>query len=105
MNYEVIIGNQAQADLREIYTHIAFGLQSRMNAARQIDRIEEEIMSLSEMPERYKRYDREPWFSRKTHVVTVDHFCVFYQVNRDNGTVNVLRVLYGGRNIEAELRG
>ena len=103
MSYEVIISDQAQADLRNIFEHIAFGLQSKINAARQIDRIEEEILSLSEMPERYKRYDREPWFSRNTHMVTVDHFCVFYQVDRDGGRVYVLRVLYGGRDIEAEL--
>ena len=103
MSYEVIISNQAQADLREIFAHIAFGLQSKINAARQIDRIEKEIMSLSEMPERYKRYEREPWFSRNTHMVTVDRFCVFYQVGRNSGTVYILRVLYGGRDIEAEL--
>ena len=103
MSYEVIISDQAQADLREIFAHIAFGLQSKINAARQIDRIEKEIMSLSEMPERYKRYEREPWFSRNTHMVTVDRFCVFYQVDRDSDTVYILRVLYGGRDIEAEL--
>ena len=103
MSYEVIISNQAQADLRDIFAHIAFGLQSKINAARQIDRIEKEIMSLSEMPERYKRYDREPWLSRNTHMVTVDRFCVLYQVDRDNGMVCILRVLYGGRDIEAEL--
>lgn len=103
MSYEVIISDQAQADLREIFAHIAFGLQSKINAARQIDRIEKEIMSLSEMPERYKRYEREPWFSRNTHIMTVDRFCVFYQVDRDSDTVYILRVLYGGRDIEAEL--
>lgn len=103
MSYEVIISDQAYTDLREIFAHIAFGLQSRINAARQIDRIEKEIMSLSEMPERYKRYDREAWFSRNTHMMTVDRFCVFYQVDRNSGTVCFLRVLFGGRDIETEL--
>ena len=103
MSYEVIISDKAQADLREIFAYIAYGLQSRINATRQIDRIEKEIMSLSEMPERYKRYNREPWFSRNTHWVTVDHFCVFYQVDQSSGKVHVLRILFGGRDIDAEL--
>ena len=104
MSYEIIISNKAQEDLREIFAYIAYGLQSRINATRQIDRIEKEIMSLSEMPERYKRYNREPWFSRQTHWVTVDRFCVFYQVDRNSSKVHVLRILFGGRDIEAALR-
>ena len=67
MSYEVIISDKAQADLREIFAYIAYGLQSRINATRQIDRIEKEIMSLSEMPERYKRPESVKLEIAKTH--------------------------------------
>ena len=57
MSYVVEMTDQARTDLRSIYEYIAFALQSRINADRQLDRIEREILSLSELPERYKVLD------------------------------------------------
>ena len=54
MSYVIEMTDQARTDLRGIYEYIAFALQSKINADRQLDRIEREILSLSEMPERYK---------------------------------------------------
>ena len=30
----------------------------------------------------------------------MDHYCVFYLPDRETGTVDILRVLYGGRDID-----
>ena len=46
MSYEVMTTKQADDDLRGIYEYIAFELCSPDNAAGQLDRLEEHILSL-----------------------------------------------------------
>ena len=61
MIYEVEVSEQADRDLREIFENIAFELQSPENAIGQLDRLEEQILSLDAMPKRYRKYKKEPW--------------------------------------------
>ncbi len=103
MSYAVVISEQAEADLRGIFEYIAFELQSIQNAKGQLSRIEQNIYSLDEMPERYRRYDKEPWLSRDLRIMPVDHFCVLYIPDSGKCIVNIVRVMYGGRDIDAEL--
>ena len=103
MSYAVEMSDTAQSDIREIFSYIASDLQSSINAYIQIQRIEKEILSLSEMPDRYQRHGIEPWFSRNIRLVTVDSYCIFYHVDRKKETVLIIRVLYGGMDIEAAL--
>ena len=51
MIYELKVSEQADSDLREIFEYIAFELQSPQNASGQIDRLEEQILSLDTMPD------------------------------------------------------
>ena len=54
MSYEVTLTPEAKHDLREIYRYIAVELQSEQNANGQLDRLEESILKLDEMPERFR---------------------------------------------------
>lgn len=103
MRYDVRISNQAEADLRSIFEYIAFELQSVQNAVGQLDRLEESILSLDQMPDRYRAYEKEPWHSRGLRVMPVDKYLVFYIPNHDAKVVNIVRVMYGGRDIGAQL--
>ncbi len=103
MSYEIRMTPQAQDDLRGIFEYIAFTLQSPQNAAGQLDRLEESIDSLGQMPERFRVYDKEPWRSRNLRIMPVDHYLVFYIPNREEETVTVIRVMYGGRDIDRQL--
>lgn len=103
MSYVIEMTDQARTDLRGIYQYIAFALQSKINADRQLDRIEREILSLSEMPERYKILDLGFEAAKTVRMVAVDRYCVIYHVVKELGTVQILRILYGGRDIPAEL--
>ena len=104
MSYVVEMTDQARTDLRGIYEYIAFALQSEINADHQLDRIEREILSLSEMPERYKVLDLDFETGKTVRMVTVDRYCVIYHVAKERGAVQILRILYGGRDMEAELK-
>lgn len=53
MIYEVEVSEQADSDLRGIFEYIDFELQSPENASGQLDRLEEQILSLDTMGECY----------------------------------------------------
>ena len=93
---------EAQWEWR-IHEYIAYELQSPENASGQLDRIEKLIMSLDYMPERYRFYDRGPWKSRGLHIVPVGNYCVLYIVDNGDMTFSFMRVMYGGRDINAQL--
>ena len=103
MIYEVEVSKQADSDLRGIFEYIAFELQSPENASGQLDRLEEQILSLDTMPERYRKYEKEPWNSRGLRVLPVDNYVVLYIPDSDKKVVTILRVMYTGRDIDNQL--
>ena len=103
MTYEIHMTPEAKEDLASIFRYIAYTLQSIQNAAGQLDRLEKAIASLNQMPERFRIYEKEPWRSRNLRIMTVGHYLVFYIPNHDEGKVTILRVLYGGRDIDRQL--
>ena len=103
MIYEVELSEQADSDLRGIFEYISFELQSPENAIGQLDRLEEQILSLDTMPERYRKYEKEPWKSRGFRVLPVDNYVVLYIPDSDKKVVTILRVMYAGRGIDNQL--
>lgn len=103
MNYEVRLTTEAENDLRGIFEYIALDLQSVQNAVGQLDRLEQGIASLSRMPERFRLYEKEPWHSRNLRIMPVDNYLVFYIPEHKEQIVKVMRVMYGGRDVERQL--
>lgn len=99
--YTVIYSPQALDDLKDIYSYIAFELLVPDTAKKQVDRIRAEIRSLDFMPTKFAIVDWEPWKSMKMHKFPVDNFVVFYLIDSDTLTVTIVRIFYGGRNIES----
>ncbi|WP_310604362.1 type II toxin-antitoxin system RelE/ParE family toxin [Anaerosporobacter sp.] len=64
MSYSIVLTEQADSDLRGIYEYIAFSLLEPEYATAQLGRLENNILSLAEMPQRFKLYEKEPWYSR-----------------------------------------
>ena len=104
MKYEVFTTEQAATDLRAIFEYIAYDLLAGQNALNQLDRLEQAILSLDEMPERYHLYDKEPWKERNLRIMPVDGYLVFYIPRSEEKTVTVIRVMYGRRDIDAQLK-
>lgn len=104
MIYRVELSEQADADLRGIFEYIAFELLSPENALGQLERLEQSIMGLDQMPERFQTYDSEPWKNYGLRKMPVDNYCVFYIPDKDNGVVTVIRVMYDGQNIDEQLK-
>ena len=103
MIYEVEVSEQADSDLRGIFEYIAFELQALENASGQLERLEEQILSLDTIPERYRKYEKEPWKTRGLRVLPVDNYVILYIPDSDKKVVTILRVMYAGRDIGNQL--
>ena len=103
MTFEVRITETAQKDLEEIFDYISVELQNPLAADRILTCLEGEILGLDTMPERFRLYPSEPWHSRGLRVMKVEHYLVFYLTDKEENTVTVIRVMYGGRDTETEL--
>ena len=55
------------------------------------------------MPQRHPLYVNEPWHSRGIRVLPVKNFMIFYLPDEIRKTVTVIRIMYGGRNIDEQL--
>lgn len=99
-SYSVAYSPAAKDDLKNIYLYIAFNLNIPEIAENQVNRIRKVICSLAFMPSKYEVVDWEPWKSMDMHKVPVDNFVVFYAIKTDKHIVTVVRIFYGGRNVE-----
>ena len=98
--YSVAYSSEAKDDLMSIYSYIAFELKMSDTAEKQINRIREKIRALNLMPARYSPVKWEPWKSMGMHCMPVDNLIVYYLVDENNSMVTVVRIFYGGRNVE-----
>lgn len=48
-------------------------------------------------------FEKEPWYSRGLRQLPVDNFIIFYIPSIEDGIVTVIRVMYGGRDIDDQL--
>ena len=103
MIFDVSYSAEARQDLRDIYEYIAYELLVPETAARQAERIMKAARSLEQIPMRYRLYEREPWHSQGLRVLPVDNYLVFYLPDETNATVSIIRIMYGGRDIENQL--
>lgn len=62
-----------------------------------------EIRGLDEMPMRFRLYEDEPWHSRGLRFFPVDNYLVFYLPKEFTNTVDIIRIIYGGRDIRRQL--
>jgi len=103
MIYSVEISGQAEKDLKGIYEYISFVLLSPTNASKQLQQIFTAISKLDYMPERYSKYEKEPWQSRGLRQMPVNNYIVFYLVNNETLTVTVTAVMYKKRECQLHL--
>lgn len=104
MKYKVELTKQADIDLRAIYEYIAFTLQEAEIAVRQLEKIQKGILSLDEMPERFRIFEKELWRSRELRQMPIENFIIFYITNSKDKTVTIIRVMYGKRDIDKGLK-
>ena len=103
MSWKINYSEQALEDLKSIYEYIAYELLVPDAAAKQVNRIMQSVKELDEMPMRYKVFEEEPWKSKQLRSYPVNNFVVFYLPKEETNTVYIVRIIYGGRDIEQQL--
>ncbi|MBR4860607.1 MAG: type II toxin-antitoxin system RelE/ParE family toxin [Firmicutes bacterium] len=104
MMYSVVITKQAEEDLHGIFEYISFTLYEPGYAAHKLQKLEQAISRLNYMPERYKKYEEEPWAKIGLRKMPVDNYNIFYFVDNEIEQVTVLRILYSKRDETKQLR-
>lgn len=103
MSYDVFYTAKARGDLEEIYEYIAFNLHEPVTAGKMYQNIITAVHTLETFPLRNALYENEPWRSRGLRKLPVKNFLVFYTVNEEKNAVNVIRIMYGARDLEKHL--
>lgn len=103
MIFNVVYTSEARQDLRDIYEYIVYELLVPETAAGQVDRIMKAARSLEQMPMRHRRYEEEPWHSQGLRFLPVDNYLIFYLPDETNNVVNIIRIMYGGRDVKKQL--
>jgi len=99
--WHIDIVDSAENDLREIYEYIANTLLEPQIALKLIRRIKSKILKLDTSPTMYAIYPTEPWKSRGLRRVNSGNYAIFF-IPTENGkqTVTIIRIIYGGRDID-----
>ena len=103
MSWTVVYTEDASQDLQDIYKYISEVLVEPVVAQRQIDRIMDAIDSLNNMPLRHHLYDNETWRIKGLRVLPVDNYLAFYLSDEKRSLVAIIRIMYGGRDVENHL--
>lgn len=98
MNYKIEISQPATRDLIDIYEYISLTLQSPATAIRLIQRLHQQIDSLTVMPKRFHTFNDMLWDHEIVRKVCVKSYCIYYSVREQEHIVVILRVIYGSRN-------
>jgi toxin ParE1/3/4 len=102
MNLRVSLTEQAKRDLRDIYEYIAFTLLEPGVAKKLMHRILQKLGMLGESSGNYPVYQEEPWKTRGLRRINIGNYSGFYLVAKNE--VQVIRILYGGRDIGTILK-
>ena len=93
----------ARLDLRDIYEYIAYVLGEASTAKKLAHNIIDAAESLDILSERGALYMHEPWQSLGLRYLTVKNYMIFYLADGKNGKVEIMRIIYGGRELSAQL--
>ncbi|MCL2771824.1 MAG: type II toxin-antitoxin system RelE/ParE family toxin [Oscillospiraceae bacterium] len=95
IKYTVNISLAANNDLDEIFSYIANTLYAEQSAAKLMREIQDMILSLNEMPERFSLSLDSALASRGYRRATVKKYVILYTIDKKNKIVNVMRVFHG----------
>ena len=95
--YEIYITPDAEADLYEIKSYIAYTLLVPDIAIRYIQSIHKEMEKLTYMASSLAPVDPEPWHSRGIRKISAKNFYIYYLPDDDSGKVYILNIIYAKR--------
>lgn len=105
MNYLIHITKAAERDIVSAADYLEFNLCNPQAADELLDKLDAEMNSLSEYPERYAVVDDPVLKAWEIQIVGINNYLAFYTVSKESHTVYLVRFLYGRRDWISILRG
>ena len=100
MNFEVEFSEMAIKDLEEIFDFIIDTTESLNLARNSIDKIRASILNLDNFPERFPKSNFISHKHKNLRKMSLGAYIVYYEVNKKNEIVNVVRIFSSKRDIE-----
>ena len=91
--YEVIVTPFAESALQDYYDHIRYESLDVQTADNWLDRMEQAIQELSELPNRFSLVPREPWYSNGVRYYPFIGYNIYYWLNEERIKVYVIDVI------------
>lgn len=96
--YDVVYLPKATEQLESIVMYIANELHALEPAYKLLDKIDAAVSDLSIMPYRHSIYPLLQGLTHEVRFFPVDNYNIYYWVNEENKTVEILRILYKRQN-------
>lgn len=96
--YSINITQFAENQLRDIKNYIVNELHAPEHANHFLDLLENEINTLSQLPQRIALVDEEPWHSEGIHKMVIKNFILYFWIDEVKMIVQVIAVVYKKRN-------
>ena len=94
---------EAEQNLDAIHAYIRDSLSEPETVKKQIARIVKAFRAIDHFPLRHRVYDEEPYRSRGVRFFPVDNYLIFYHPNEATHIVEIIRIIYGARDLTAQL--
>lgn len=95
--YEVIISEKAQQDLREIVANITRQAQQKLRVEENVNNLAEIISNLARAPFRHPLVNDERLVTAGIRRLEIDNYIVFFIASEKEKTVSVIRILHDQR--------
>ena len=94
--YEVRLAAAAYEDLDAISAYITYTMQEPLTATSLLARLQEQILSLENLPARHQLLTRQPEESVELRQFPVGNYMIYHYFTEEPAVVYVTRVLPGG---------
>ena len=101
MKYKINYSDESVKDLFGIYDYIAIRENEKANALKLINSITNVVKSLDVFPLRYPVVSFSPWKERSIRYLPIKNCVVFYYVNENKFTVNIIRIFSSKKDIKS----
>lgn len=103
IKYEIIITEKAREDLKEIYDYISKSLMKENTANKLIDKIENELLRLEDIPEGFSVIENYLRTNYEYRRLPINNYVAIYRIDKEERKVYIIRIVYGGRNYLNEM--
>jgi addiction module RelE/StbE family toxin len=94
--YKVVITSHALHSMTEIRDYIALELLNPSAATGHLELFRSEMNKLSNMLDRYKLVEEQPWHDEGVRKIKVKNYYIYYWISEEELTVYVTDAIYAG---------